>query len=149
MPTTFEHFAAEIRSFDRRREVVKALTKALRSGLPPVRKEIRASALALLPKSGGLAAWVAKISITARLSTGGRTAGIKLRGGRNSSRKRSDVDAIDRGRVRAPSWGRRGAGSWHNQTVAPGFFSRPAGNATAWHREVDHAVDEAFEQLRR
>lgn len=149
MATSVEQLILELRSFDGRREIVKAMGKAVRAGAPKVRAKIKAVALATLPSGGGLNIWVARISITIRVKLSGRSAGIFLRGGRNSVGGRSDINAIDRGRVRAPSWGHRSAAAWHTVTVTPGFFTKTAAEASEWHSEVDQAVDAALEQLRR
>lgn len=149
MAISVEQLVRELRGFDQRREIVKALSKAVRAGAPKVRKKIRAAAMETLPKEGGLNAWVAASKITIRVKLSGRSAGITLRGGRNSKGGRSDLNAIDRGRVRAPTWGHRQKGAWHTVIVTPGFFTQTAAEATEWHDEVDKAVDAALEQLRR
>lgn len=148
MAISVDQLVRELRGFDGRREIVKAIGRGVRAGLPPVRRAIRARALSSLPSRNGLAAWVAKSSITARIKLGSRSGTIKLVGGRNSAGGRSDIKAIDAGRVRAPSWGRRGVGSWHSQTVRPGFFTETAASAKDWHDDVERAVDDATRSLR-
>jgi hypothetical protein len=141
---------ADLKAFEGREEVVKALRTELREPVPRAREEIRRAAVDLLPAGNGLGAWVARISVTlqTRLASA-RSAGITLRGGRNSAHQRSDVDAIDRGRVRAPSWGHRGPGAWHNQTVPAGFFTDTiAGMAEEWRQAAIVAVDQATEVIR-
>lgn len=149
MAISVDQLVRELRGFDRRREIVKAVSRGVRKPLPAVRKAIRARAVATLPRSGGLGVWVSKTRVTAQIKLTGRRAGIKLKGGRNSQGQRSDVAAIDRGRVRAPSWGRRTAASWHTQTVTPEFFTGPASEATQWTNAVAAEVDQALDQLRR
>lgn len=140
----------DLRQFEGRKEVVKQLRKRLREPVPAVRKEIKARALSTLPRSGGLNVWVSKTRITAQVKVSSRSLTVKLRGGRNSSTgKRSDMRRIDRGRLRHPSWGRRGAGQWHTQTVEDGFFTIPAANAQGWRFACIRAVDEATEVIRR
>lgn len=145
-------FVRELHAFDDRREVVKALKKQVRQPLPLVRKEIRANARAWMPHRGGLDRWVASISILATFKFTGRQAGISVKGGRNSKGGRSDIKRIDAGRVRAPSWGRRGAGQWHTQSVTPGFFTdvfEPGGEAIdAFEQAVSDAVDDALSTIR-
>lgn len=149
MPTSFEHLAAELRYFDSRREIVNAMRKGLRSSAGPARKRIKAAAKEWLPKEGGLAAWVAKLSVTAAVRVTGRKAGVTLKGGRNSQGARSDIRAIDAGRVRHPEWGRRYSGAWHLQTVRPGFFTETAATDAGWADGVDREVDQALNKLRR
>jgi hypothetical protein len=139
----------DLRRFEGRREVVKQLRKEIRKPLPAVRKAIRRRALDTLPAGGGLNVWVSKIGITAQIRVSGRSAGVKLRGGRNSSGGRSDIRAIDRGRVRHPSWGRRGRGQWHTQAVAASFFTEPATAAREWRQACVAAVDNATAMIRR
>lgn len=142
--------AAEIKGFDGRREVVKAIRKAIREPVPMIRKDIKGRALASLPRSGGLAAWVAASKVSASVKIKSRTVGLLLKGGRNSAGGRSDIKAIDRGRVRAPSWGRKGPGAWHTQTVTEGFFSLPASyRGPEVERVTTLAVDRAFDTIRR
>lgn len=149
MATSLEQLARDIRGFENRREVLRQLRKEIREPLPRVRKNIKARALATLPKRGGLNAWAAAIRITLQIKTSGRTAGVRVRGGRNSLRKRSDMRALDRGRVRHPSWGRRGAGQWHTQTVEPGFVTNPVTETTEWRDVCLRAVDNAVRSIGR
>jgi hypothetical protein len=146
---SFAQLIVELRTFDQRREIVKALNKGLRAAALPVRKEIRQVAVDTLPSGGGLNLWVAKIRINLRSRTSGRRAGIKLVGSRKSTNDRSDVAAIDRGRVRHPSWGRRGNGQWHTTLVEPGFFTQTAADSRQWQDEAETAIDRALDQLRR
>jgi hypothetical protein len=132
-----------LRGFDRDDVLVKAVRDHLRAPVPVVRARIKAVAVATLPHSGGLGAWVAGTKITALVTLRGKAAGIRLRGGRRSAGGVTDVRAIDRGRVRAPSWGRRGRGQWHTQAVPDGFFTRTAAEAPEWERAIDAAIAEA------
>jgi hypothetical protein len=149
VPTSFDRLVVELRGFREKREITKAMSKGIRKGAGPVRARIRKAAISTLPSSGGLNKWVAAIRINLRVKTSGRTAGVTLVGGRNSAGDRSDINAIDRGRVRAPSWGRRYRGSWHTQTVPSGFFTQTAAEAGEWRQGVDDEVDKALDQLRR
>jgi hypothetical protein len=146
---SFDQLIQELRGFDQRREIVKAMSKGIRASAPKVRRKIRAAGIAILPEEGGLGAWVARIRINLQIKTGSRSASIKLVGGRNSVGGRSDIAAIDRGRVRAPTFGHRNKGSWHTVAVEPGFFRQTAADADDWHADIDHEVDQALEQLRR
>jgi hypothetical protein len=146
---TVEQLVAELRRFSNRREIIKSISKGVRRPVPEVRKAIRRHAVATLPSGGGLGRWVAaaRINVAVKL-TGYKSVGIKLKGGRNSAGGRAHLTAIDEGRVRAPSWGRRGQGQWHSQSVTPGFFTVPASGAEQWRRAVDDAVDGTLDQLR-
>jgi len=101
-------------------------------------------------KGIGLGDYVAELGVVAKVSATGRNAGIRITGSKskakaeahrrrqarkNSKRKPSrqraastslrgqglvDLNAINRGRVKAPTFGHR---PWHVQTVKPGFFT--------------------------
>jgi hypothetical protein len=146
---SFVEFAAELRRFDDRRVVVRELGKDVRTLLPPVRKAVRARALEILPKTGGLGAWVAESRVTLAIRISGRQVGVVIKAGRDSIKGRSDMDAVDRGRVRHPTWGHRGKGQWQTQSVTPGWFTDPAGEYERIRAVCDHAVDVAFDEIRR
>jgi hypothetical protein len=148
--TDWRIVAAEIKAFDDRRELLKAMRRGLRQPVPEIRRAIKARALSTLPKRGGLNKWVASVRVTSPTKINNRQVSLKLKGGRNSSGGRSDISAIDRGRVRAPAWGRKGVGSWHTQAVSAGFFTQPAAEAADKVLEaIDGAVDSALNALRR
>jgi hypothetical protein len=149
MAVSIEEFVRELRGFQDRKVVLKELRKGIRRPFPAVRKAVRKNAVDTLPKSGGLGKWASGIRINLRIKTTSRAASVTVVGGRNSAGGRSDIKALDRGRVRAPSWGRRGKGSWHTQTVPVGFFTKPVTEAKEWHDEIDKSVDTAFDQIRR
>ncbi|MGC4769200.1 hypothetical protein ACLQ25_09495 [Micromonospora sp. DT44] len=139
----------DLRRFEGSKEVTRALRKQIRQPIPAVRKAIRRRATDTLPKRGGLNVWAAQTKVSARVSLAGRGAGVKLKGSRKSSKDKSDLKRLDAGKVRAPSWGRRGKGAWHVQSVAPGFFTRPAAEVDQWRDACLAAVDDALEVIRR
>jgi hypothetical protein len=145
MATDIDAFVRELRGFRERKVVLKEMRAAIRRPFPIVKQRIKDWALTTLPKRGGLNAWAAATKVTLSVKTSGRSAGVIVKGRRGTH----DINAIDRGRVRHPSWGRRGAGQWHTQTVPAGFFTRPVTEATEWHDEIDKAVDVATAQIRR
>jgi hypothetical protein len=141
--------AAELRAFDGRREVLKAMRRGIREPVPVIRRAIRARALATMPARGGLNRWVAAARVNATIKVKSRQIQMRLVGGRNSAGGRSDMEAINRGRVRAPSWGHKTAKSWHTVGVAPGYFHEPAADAADMVlAAIDRAVDGALDQLR-
>lgn len=148
MAASFDQLVRELKAFDQRREIVKAMSKGIRRTVPGVRTKIREAALSMLPAGGGLGRWVASARINLKVKTTGRRAGITLVGGRNSEGGRSDIRSIDRGRVRAPAWGRR-ASPWHTQRVPEGYFTGTAAAETAWSSNVEAEVDRALDTLRR
>lgn len=142
-------FAAELRAFDDRRAVMTELRKELRGLGGPITKAVRERALATLPSGGGLNAWVAQARVTVTVRVFGRRAGVLVKASRKSARNKSDLQSIDRGRVRAPTWGRRNAAAWHTQAVTPGWFTQPATEYDRLRDAADSALDRAFEQIRR
>jgi hypothetical protein len=150
--TSFDELVRELRTFRERREITNATVRGIRAATKPARQAIKRAAKETLPKHGGrngLNLWVSKISVLAQVRLSGRKAGVKLKGGRDSLGGRSDIAAVDRGRVRAPSWGHRTRASWHTVSVTPGFFTKTAAELPDWREDVDHEVDKALETLRR
>jgi hypothetical protein len=144
---SFEAFADDLRRFSGRKEMSKLLRKRLREPVPAVRRAIRRRALATMPQRGGLARWVAATKITARISLSGRGAGVVLRGSRKSVGDKSDLRRLDAGRIRHPSWGRRGRGQWHTQAVRPGWFTGEAAEYDAWRGAIEAAVADACKEM--
>lgn len=151
MAVDMKTFVRELKAFDGRREVVKAMRRQIRKPLPAVRKSIKAHAVSILPSSGGLGKWAAASKITATIRyASARSAGVRLRGSRKSAKDKSELSGLNAGQVRAPTWGRReGAGSWHAQSVKPGWFSDPVQESDEWRAQIESAVDSAFDKIRR
>lgn len=146
---SFDDFIRDLRRYEDKKILLKELRTEIRKPVSAIRKLIKATALAILPKSGGLNQWVAAIRITARMKFSGRSAGVSLVGGRRSeSKAKSDIRAMNRGRLRAPSWGRKGRGDWHTQAVEPEFFTVPADNDKLWREAILAAVDKGLKVIR-
>jgi len=139
----------DLKAFSAGGDVAKALRKRLREPVPEARRRIRDTAVAILPHRHGLNQWIASSKTTASIRLRSqRSAGLSLRVGRNSSRKRSDVRKIDAGEVRAPSWGRRGRGEWHAQAVTGGFATDTvSGMVEQWRAAAIRAADDATREL--
>jgi len=146
---TLDALVRDLRRFEQRREVMTQLRAEIRKPLPVVRRSVRARALAILPRRGGLNVWASKTRVTAVIKVSGRAARVGLKGGRGSADGRSDIRRLDAGRVRAPSWGRRGRGSWHTQSVPSGFFTQPVSDAAVWRAACVAALDAAVDTIRR
>lgn len=145
---SFDDFIRDLRKYEDKKVLLKELRTEIRKPVPAIRKAIKKHALAIMPKSGGLNQWIAAIRITARMKFSGRSAGITLVGGRRSTKAKSDMRAINRGRLRAPSWGRRGRGDWHTQAVPPEFFTIPADNDKLWRAAILAALDKGLKVIR-
>ena len=148
MAESIEHYARSVERILKEQRVLNHLRRELRKPVPIVRKAIKVWSLAILPKAGGLNAWAAAIKIKFTQQVAGKTIRIHLKGGRNSQGGQSDVKALDRGRVRHPSWGRRFKGQWHSQAVSPGFFTTPATDPAPWVEAADRALDTSLEEIR-
>lgn len=102
-----------------RREFYRGINRATK----PLKDDAKTNAVRVLPRRGGLGAFVAKTSLSTR-TRGGQNPGVRIvakktkRGGRAS-----DVAAIDRGRVRHPVFGNRTV--WVMQSVTSGWFTKP------------------------
>lgn len=147
---SLDDLVRDLRAFEGRRQMTKHLRARIREPLPTVRAAIKAHARAILPQRGGLNVWVAAAKVTAVIRLSGRAAGVTLKGSRRSLRDKSDLRRLDAsGRVRAPSWGRRGEGDWHTQTVPAGWFSTPAGEIDQWRAACEDAVADAVREIAR
>jgi hypothetical protein len=142
-----EEFAAELRAFDGRREVVNSIRRELREPLPELRKDFRANAKAILPGSGGLGAWVASARITVRFRDAGRSAGVSIKVSRKAGDgDKADLKALDdSGAIRHPLYGNRG--HWYGQSVPAGVFTS-VWDGTRWLERVDAAFDRALDEIR-
>lgn len=148
MSASVDAFVRELRGFSQRAEIVKQLRTDMRTPLPEVRKKVKERALTTLPKRGGLSKWASRVRITAKITVTGRAVKVRVRAARNSLNGESDINALDRGRVRHPSWGRRGRGQWHLQRVTEGFFTVPVTEDDQWRQACLAAVDKALETIR-
>lgn len=137
--------AAAVRALGDGRTIVNEMAKEIRRAVPPIRKAVRAHAIAVLPSGGGLGAWVARAGVRASIKRGPRSAGIQLVAGRNSTKGRSELRKLDAtGQLRHPLPGNRR--HWYAQTVTPGWFSDPA---TRNLDEFGNAVSDAVESAAR
>lgn len=138
----------DVRTFQASQALLKQMRANIRRPVPKVRRAVKARAVATLPQRGGLGRWVASSRVTAQIRLSGRAAGVRLKAGRNSQGGRSDVNRIDQGKVRAPSWGRRTAAAWHSQTVTPGWFTKPATEIDQWREIAEQAITDAVGVIR-
>lgn len=139
--------AAAVRELGDGRTIPNQMTKRIRRAVPPIRKAVKASALAILPSGNGLNAWVAKAGVRASVKRGARSAGVLLVSSRRSQGSQSDIRSINRGRTRHPLFGNRGF--WFPQTVVPGYFTKAVegDGLDAFRREVDEAIGAAVREV--
>jgi len=122
------------------------MPRALRRASVPMIQAIRAEAIETLPKRGGLNEYVAAARISTTVKTGAETATVQIRGRRNQIRrggKQVDLPAINRGRIRHPTYGH---GPWTTQSVAPGFWDTGAEKAAG---AVDQQLQKAMDDMHR
>jgi hypothetical protein len=102
-----------------------------------------------MPRRNGLNVWVSRTRFTTQIRRPARGITVRMIGSRKSGHRLSDVDAIDRGRVRAPSWGYKGEGGWHNQSVPAGFASKTIADdyLDRWRSTVDECVAAALRRI--
>lgn len=93
-----------------------------------------------------LAEYVAKARVKVATNLGGRNLGVTITGTRSAGGKKVDLDGINDGSVRHPTFGRR---PWRTQRVRPGFFDRPLKGRVAddFRRAVTDAVGDIRRQL--
>ncbi len=144
---SLEEFARELRRFDDRRRVVNELRRELRKPIPKLRTAVRANAIATLPSSGGLGAWVARAGFSVRYREIGRAAGVRVKVSRKAIGHKADLKRLDdAGRIRHPLYGNRK--HWYPQSVTPRFFTK-VWDRTEWLKHVDEAFDRALDEIRR
>ena len=116
--------AAACRRIGPSRVIVNTMAKEIRRGTKPIRTAIKARAVQILPRSGGLGRYVAAARITTLVRRSAKSAGVLIRGRRKDTSGRGapavDLRRIDLGSTRHLSWGRP---PWHPQTLRPGFFT--------------------------
>jgi len=95
----------------------KELLTAIRVATKDTKAQIKASALAVLPKKGGLAARIAASKFTTTTRTTGGSVGIKI-----TAKNIHSINGMHNGRLRHRVYG---GTKWVSQTVPVGWFSKP------------------------
>lgn len=123
------------------RDLAQELRKSQRQALKPLQPEIKAEALASLPKRGGynrIMARSVKVTVLTRLSGGPVVRAHIYASGKREHR---DVAAVNAGRLRHPLFGNRR--HWYETGVAPGLVWRAVG------RVEDSVVRESADAIER
>lgn len=114
--------AAACRKESNGRQIIRDMQGMIRrSAGPAIRREVRVHVMATLPKRGGLNAWVARAPVRIDVLTGGSSARVRVKVGRNSMTGRADLRGLDAGGVRHPLFGNRGR--WYGNAVVPESIS--------------------------
>jgi hypothetical protein len=143
---TLHRVAAQMRA-EGRKDLSRAMSTALSKATEPVKRSIKESAAATMPREGGYAAALDK-SLRFRMQRrgSGDTAAVTLVTYADGTSERRDVVALEAGRLRHPVFGRSRPGSrkgerhanpWAVTSIRAGFHKRG----------TDHAADEAQRQL--
>ncbi|MBI1757976.1 MAG: hypothetical protein HYR62_01890 [Actinobacteria bacterium] len=109
---------------DLRRELFRSIQRATK----PLKAEVKAEALRVLPNRGGLARMVSRSRLTTKTRTG-RSPGVTI-----VATGKIDIGSLDRGRLRHPLFGDRE--HWYQQEVRPHWFTG------AIDRDIDHVQAE-------
>lgn len=95
------------------------LARGLRRAVKPMQREFRRGALGILPHRGGLAEWVADDTKFRSKVSVGRNPSVRI----TATLPGHDLDAMDRGRLRHPTFGHRDGPHWVTQTIRPHWFT--------------------------
>lgn len=123
----------------------KELYRGLQRATKPIRADVQRSLATRLPERGGLARKMSRARVTSKIRTANRNTRLTIQV--SSPRGEDfDVQAMDRGRLRHPVFGRRG--KWVTQQIPPGAVSEPleAGADTA-RTEATAALSRVARQL--
>jgi hypothetical protein len=95
----------------------RELQKTMRRLANPLKKSARQGALQILPYHGGLNEWIARANFSASVRLNGKGAGVRI-----TAAGRSQLNEMDDGTVRHPTYGKR---PWVRERITPGWFSKP------------------------
>lgn len=124
----------------------RELMAAIKSAAKPMEDEVRNHVAQYLP---GAYAGVMASDLVVRPSqvTRGNSVGLKLRGHAKGRSRRRHVKTIDGGTLRHPVWGRA---PWVNQSVKPGFWSKPLTDAREKPaKEIRRVIQEVARKIER
>lgn len=142
--------AAAVRRAGTDRTIVKAMDRRIQDWGRLPAEDIRIAFIRRLPHEGGLNDWMARASVRAKMLRGVRSAGVRLVTGRKHKGKtRMNASRLDRhGIVRAPSWGRRARGEWHEVRVPKGIVTDAVEqNVDEFRDRIDEAVAAAWDRV--
>jgi hypothetical protein len=121
---------------DLRRELFRAMQRSAK----PLKRAARDGALQLLPHRGGLDERVAASKFSTLVRARGKGAGVRVKGASDM-----DIGAMNRGRLRHPTFGHR---PWKTQTIRPGWFDDSLTiEADKARREIEDALDRIAAEL--
>jgi hypothetical protein len=124
--------AAELKAADR--ALWLATARNLRAIAKPAVRAVQEEERRVLPKRGGLNEWVASTPVGVRITTGTRSAGVRLVQSKKGRAKPHDLlDANETGLIRHPTRmgprfsqeNRTGSRSWQDTPIPTGWWERP------------------------
>ena len=124
------------------KELRREFYRALQRSAKPLVADAKQNALDTLPKRGGLNEKVAKSKFRTRVRAGGRNPGVRI------TATGLDARLDTKGRLRHPTFGRRGRGDWFEEKVKPGWFTDAMERgAPQVRKEMLAAMDEVARKL--
>ena len=113
----------------------KELLKGIQTATKGAKEDVKSSWSDRMPHRGGLSS--RPLRVATRTRTGGRSVGVRIVA---TSGDGYSIARIDKGRLRHPVYGNRGA--WATQQVTPGVVTQPLEHAAPEvRREIVHAID--------
>lgn len=135
--------AVELKAADR--ALWLATARNLRAIAKPAAAAVQAEERRVLPKRGGLNEWVASTPVGVRVTTGSRSAGVRLVQSKKGRAKPHDLlDANETGAIRHPVYGHRKV--WKDQQIPTGWWERPL---LAMEPEAQRAMKAAMDAAAR
>lgn len=127
------------------KELRKELLRGLRTATKPMISDLRDSARANLPHTGGLNEVVASSKMAARNKTSGAGAGVRVVA---TGTKVHDIKATNAGRLRHPVYGNRR--NWVTQDIKPGWWEEGAkGSASRVRANLLGVMDDIAHKITR
>ncbi len=129
------------------RDLTRELRQGQRKAVRPLQKEIKAEALATLPKHGGYNVTMSKaVKVSVTTGTGRNALTIRVYAAGKADAR--DVRAVNAGILRHPLFGHRK--SWHTTKVRAGFVDRPVDRLSDQIlRESAEAAERVLESIAR
>lgn len=122
----------------------------IRGALTPLKVEIPKAAGVRMPHRGGYASVLSRATkVTVRVLSKDTVTGTASVTAPGKSKQR-DIESINKGILRHPTFGRRGKGDWHAQRVRPKFIDDPFDDAVdRAAKAMEEAINDTADDLER
>jgi len=138
----FRDIARTLRGISKSKALRNELARAINKATKPLKTSVKRSARARLPWQGGLGRKVARAKMATKVKLAGETANVSI-----VAIHKYDLEAIDRGRVRHPTFGHH---PWVIQLVQPGYWTRPlVEGSPGVRREIVGAIETIAKKIER